>query len=249
VIQHTGEGIEGDVDGEHVVIGSPTYLGLRGFDTPPWAQQAIDDCVAEGLTPVLIAASQTIVAAAGFGDALRPDAIEAIHTLRGRGWSIGLLSGDHAELVQHVAQQLHIDPADAHGGVLPEQKLQYVQAARSATGGPVVMVGDGVNDAAALAAADVGIAVHGGAEASLAAADVYLNSPHLGAIVELTEAAGRAVSIVHGNLVVSLAYNAVAIAFAAAGLINPLVAAVLMPISSLTVVSLAVGRRSFEGRS
>ncbi|QNN24821.1 heavy metal translocating P-type ATPase [Planctomycetales bacterium ZRK34] len=249
VTQHTGEGIEGNVAGEHLIVGSPTYLRLRKIDIPDWAQQAIDDCVDEGLTPVLIAASDRIVAAAGFGDALRPDAVEAIDELRGRGWSIGLLSGDHADLVAQVAGQLRIPPAEAHGGVLPEEKLQHVQAARERTDGPVVMVGDGVNDAAALAAADVGIAVHGGAEASLAAADVYLNNPHLGAIVELTEAAGRAVRIVHGNLAVSLAYNAVAIGFAAAGFINPLVAAVLMPISSLTVVSLAVGRRSFEARS
>lgn len=249
VIQHTGEGIEGEVDGEAMIVGSSTYLRLRGIDSPAWTQQAIDTCIAEGLTPVLIAASNRIVAAAGFGDALRPDAIEAIDMLRGRGWSIGLLSGDHAELVLHVARQLHINAADAHGGVLPEQKLEHVQIARKQTEGPVVMVGDGVNDAAALAAADVGIAVHGGAEASLAAADVYLNRPHLGAIVELTEAAQRAVNIVHGNLAVSLAYNAIAIALAAAGLINPLIAAVLMPISSLTVVSLAVGRRSFRGVS
>jgi Cu2+-exporting ATPase len=120
----------------------------------------------------------------------------------------------------------------------PEAKLEFVK--RSAGHGPIVMVGDGVNDAAALAAADVGIAVHGGAEAALAAADVYIASPGVAPVVSLVRAARRTMRTIHINLAISLTYNLIAGALAATGRMNPLIAAVLMPVSSVTVLTFAV---------
>jgi Cu2+-exporting ATPase len=183
------------------------------------------------------------VAVAGLGDALRPDAAATLARLRERGWRLGILSGDHPHIVAETARRLGLDPSSCRGGVLPEEKLAAVEAA--ARQGTVVMVGDGVNDAAALSAATVGVGVHGGAEASLAAADVFLTRPGLAAVADLVEGARRTVRVIRRNLIFSLCYNVVGAGLAIAGHINPLLAALLMPLSSITVVTSSFRSRTF----
>jgi P-type Cu2+ transporter len=239
---HTG-GISARVAGQFVQIGSADCVGRSLGGVPDWAQNHVAQLTGESLTPVLIAVDGEVRAVAGFGDALRPDAGRAVEALRRLGWRIGMVSGDHPRVVQHVAKELGLSPDDTHGGVMPEKKVELVR--RYSEGGPVVMVGDGVNDAAALAAATVGIAVHGGAEASLAAADIYLSRPGLSPIIGLNRASRQVIRGIRRGMVVSLAYNTLGVSLAAAGVINPLIAAVLMPVSSLTVLALAVGNRAF----
>lgn len=243
-VQQTAQGgIAATVDARAVLIGSLPFVQSQDVAVTQRDRAWIDACTHRGLSPVCVARDGVIEAVIGLGDALRQDAERAIMSLRAMGWTVGILSGDHPALVQRVARALQIDPAQAHGGLMPEEKLAMVE--QHAARGTVVMVGDGVNDAAALAAATVGVAVHGGAEASLAASDVYLARPDLASLVELMQAARRTIGVVRRNLLASLGYNALAVSLAVAGAINPLIAAVLMPISSLTVLSLSLGARTF----
>lgn len=223
-----GGGIEGVVGGCRVVVGSPAFVEARAWYSAPLAAPA------PHLTPVLIAVDGRILAAAGFGDPIRADARSAIDALRGRGWRVGILSGDHPQVVASVGETLGLPRESCVGGAVPEEKLRVVEAARR--DGTVVMVGDGVNDAAAIAAASVGVGVHGGAEACLATADVYLARPGLAPLVELTEGATRTMRVIRRNIAFSIVYNVIGATLAITGTINPLIAAILMPASSLTVV-------------
>lgn len=237
-------GIEGTIAGIHLRIGSPAFV--RGLDRSGRLAAVENSIIAADLTPILVAVNGRIAAAAGLGDPVRPDARESIDRLRRMGFRVGILSGDHPDLVAAVGRSLGLDPADVRGGVPPEEKLAVVAAA--AKSGPVIMVGDGVNDAAALAAATVGVAVHGGAEASLAAADVYLGRPGLAPIADLILASRRTMGVIRRNFAASIFYNAVAAALAMTGILSPLIAAFLMPISSLTVLTLSFRTRTFGDR-
>jgi Cu2+-exporting ATPase len=182
-----------------------------------------------------------IAARATFGDAIRSDALAALTTLRGRGWKTLLLSGDAASVSARVGTALGFARDEIVAEAGPEEKAARVRAlVQSVSGGKtppcVAMVGDGVNDAAAIAAATVGIGVHGGAEASLATADVALTRDGLAALVALDDGAQRSMRVIRRNIAYAFCYNAVGVSLAMSGHISPLVAAIMMPVSSLTVV-------------
>ncbi len=243
IVEHArhwpGRGVSGQVEGSALLAGSPAFLAEHGVLVPA---AAVESAVAAGRTPVALAVDGNCVGVAELSDRLRVGAADTLRALRDRGWELRLLSGDHPRVVAAVAAELGLPPESAQGGLSPEEKLNAVRAARAASGGQsVVMVGDGINDAAALAAADVGIAVHGGAEASLEAADVHLSAPGGGmaALDELFTSARGTMRTIRLCLGVSLAYNLLGAALAAVGMISPILAAVLMPLSSLTVTALA----------
>ncbi|NUQ61256.1 MAG: heavy metal translocating P-type ATPase [Pirellulales bacterium] len=243
VRQTAGGGIAGTVAGRRVIVGSPKFVLGCGATVDEALSAAQQHAVSSGWTPVLAAVDGRCVAVVALGDPIRGDAGQAIGQLRNLGWRLRILSGDHPQAVAAIAGALEIDAADAFGGVPPEEKVLHVRQARAQ--GPVVMIGDGVNDAAALSAAEVGIAVHGGAEASLAAAHVCLDRPGLTPMVELVQAARNTLRAIRRCLAASLCYNAVAASLAMSGLISPLLAAVLMPISSFTMLALAYSARTF----
>ena len=239
-----GGGIEATVDGRRLVVGSAAFVAARAGAVPPALAAVAAELARDGLTPVLIAVDGRVTAAAGFGDPLRADAVAALARVRALGWRPGILSGDDARIAQAAGRHLGLAAPDCRGGVAPEDKLRVVLG--SGREGPVVMIGDGVNDAAALAAATVGIAVAGGAEAALAAADVFLVRPGVARIAELLEGSRRAMRVVRRNLAFSLGYNVIGVTLAMTGLLNPLVAAILMPLSSLTVIASSYRARTFD---
>jgi P-type E1-E2 ATPase len=153
------------------------------------------------------------------------------------GWRTNILSGDRRGVAQAIAIQVGIDSSSVMAQNSPEEKLRIVKSLQER--GRTVMVGDGINDAAALASADVGIAVHGGAEASLAAADVYIARPGLQPVADLLNMSRRTMNVIKRNLLISLGYNLLAGILAAGGAMSPMLAAVLMPLSAATVLSTA----------
>jgi P-type Cu2+ transporter len=240
-----GLGVRGLVDSLPVAAGSRRLMESLEIDLAD--EPVLLVAAPPGATPVYIAIDQELVAIAWLGDRPRPEAAEAVAGLRAAGWRVGMLSGDRPELARAVAVVVGIAPADVIAGVLPEEKLAVVRDHRGP--GPVVMVGDGVNDSAALAAADVGIAVQGGAEASLQAAKVYLAQPGLNPLVELFEGSRGAMRAIRNGLKLSLGYNVLAVTLATFGQITPLAAAILMPLSSLSVIALATLQPGFRSRS
>ncbi len=231
-----GHGIRAMHAGREILAGSRRLLASAGVAIPGWAESAVASAREIGATPVLVAAGGVCEAVAICGDTLRPEAADAIRRLRSLGWSVGVLSGDDAGTVRAVASRLGIDAPDAIGDASPQRKLEIVEGTRER----VVMVGDGVNDSAALAGADVGIAVSGGAEASLSAADVYLAETGLDGITDLIDRSRLAVSVIRVCIGAALTYNVVAGTLAVMGMITPLMAAVLMPLSSMTVIALSL---------
>jgi Cu2+-exporting ATPase len=247
VVEVAGQGISGRIDGHGVCIGTRAHVVAAGAVIPPEWLEAGAAMVADGLSPVWVALDGRVAGVAGIGDALRPDARATVAALRARGVDVRILSGDHPEVVARVGADLGLPGDAALGGLTPEQKRDLVAglAARPNRAGAVVMVGDGVNDAAALALADVGIAVHGGTGATIVAADIVLTREGVAPLVDILAGARRLRGVVRRNLVFSLFYNVVASALAVAGFVGPLLAAILMPISSLTVVLSSALTRTF----
>ncbi|MEM8782362.1 MAG: heavy metal translocating P-type ATPase [Planctomycetota bacterium] len=230
-----------------LTVGNAAFLQRRhdegpsrsgDLELPANLLRAAHDTPQRGHTAVLVALDGVVRAVAVVGDALRDEAPAVVDTCRAAGWTPGILTGDAPAAAAFVARRVGVEPDRVVAGVLPEEKLERLRQRQPNR--LQVLVGDGVNDAAALAAADVGLAVRGGAEAALAAADVFLARDGLTAIPELLRLARGTMRTVRLNLSLSLVYNSAAVTLAAAGLVTPLLAAILMPISSATVLGVAL---------
>lgn len=249
VVEAPGGGIRGRVGDRTLQVGAPSWIQRSGVALPPWAERAIREEAQLGHSPVAIAANGHLHALAFFEDPLTQDAAQSLSELRDLGYRLALLSGDHAAVTERVARALAhasgVEPLfdEVIGGATPEAKLAYVRSRKQRES--VVVVGDGVNDAAALAEANVGVAVRGGAEASLLAADAYLGDSGVRQLVRLIRGARRTFRTIQRSMALSLAYNVVGVGLAMAGWVSPLLAAVLMPLSSLSVVTNAYRSRSF----
>ncbi len=232
-----GRGIEAEVAGERVCVGTREFLRACGARVPERLEREGRAAERAGLTLAWVSRGGVAVGVLGLCDPLRADAAEAVAALARLGVSVSLVSGDHARAVDLAAARAGI--AERAAGVSPDGKVERVRRLR-ARGARVLVAGDGINDAAALAAADVGIAMARGAEVALEAADAVVKSPRCAALPESIALARATVARIRENLGLALAYNAVAVPLAAAGLVDPLHAAVAMSLSSLAVTGNAV---------
>ncbi len=177
-------------------------------------------------------------------DAVKPTSAEAVRRLRALGLRPVLLTGDNAAVARSVAAQVGIAAQDVHAEVLPEQKVAVVRRLQ-AEGRVVAMVGDGVNDAAALAQADLGLAMGTGTDAAIEAGDLTLVRGDLRAAADAIRLARRTLGTIRANLFWAFAYNLAAIPLAAAGLLNPMIAGAAMAFSSVFVVANSLRLRGF----
>ncbi|MFP5503484.1 MAG: heavy metal translocating P-type ATPase [Candidatus Sericytochromatia bacterium] len=228
-----GSGVRATVGGKPAMAGRGDWLVAAGYTLPEGWMAAVEVCMNGGLTVLWVAQGARVLGAIALGDRLRPDAAEAVSALKEAGIGVTLLSGDNRGAAEATARLLGIEQVIA--GVLPEGKLEAIRGLQAAHG-PVAMVGDGLNDAPALAAADVGIAIARGADLSVLAADVVIIGERLGALSEAFALSKRTFAVIQDNFRLSAAYNLIAIPLAVFGFVTPLLAAILMPMSSMAVL-------------
>jgi P-type Cu+ transporter len=243
----SGLGVTGRVEiddaGCDVAVGSPRFLASRGAEPCPVLEAARLRAEADGRTVVGVAVDAQAVGILALADAVKPGAARAVAALQALGLRTLLLTGDNRATADAVAAQVGIEEVRAQ--VLPAEKAAVV-AELQAQGRRVAMVGDGVNDAPALARADLGLGMVTGTDLALAAADVVLVRDELEVVPAAIELARATLRTIRGNLVWAFGYNVVALPVAALGLLNPLVAAAAMALSSAFVVSNSLRLRRFR---
>ncbi len=238
LVNHPGAGISGTIDNTRYFIGSPEFV-----DRHTRADlAALQTATASAATRVAMADRNTLHAVLVLQDDIRADAQAAIAALQRQGITVQLMTGDHAAAAARVADRVGIGTVQA--GLQPQDKLQAVQALQQ-QGAVVAMVGDGINDAPVLAAADVSVAMQGAAHITQASADLVLLSDRLGSLPDGIALARRTLGIIRQNLGWAVSYNLLALPAAALGLVAPWMAAIGMSSSSLLVVlnALRLARR------
>ncbi len=223
-----GRGVVAELAGERFLAGNEAFLVEQGVDVAVSAEWRSD-----GASPVFVARGNRLLGVIEVADTLRPEAPEAVRALRAMGIRTILLSGDAQSIAEAVARQIGTD--EVSGGLLPDQKQRWV-ASLVERGRKVAMVGDGINDAPALAAASVGVAMGSGTDVARESADVVLLGNDLLKFVETVRVARRARRIIRQNFGGTLAVDAVGMGFAAAGLLSPLLAALVHVTSELAFI-------------
>jgi Cu+-exporting ATPase len=236
-----GRGLEGEALGHSLRLGSARLMQESGVDTGPLAQEA-QKLESAGRTVSFLAEGSRLLGLLGFGDAAKPGGAQAVAGLRARGLHVVLLTGDNQGAADTAARALGID--DVRAGALPADKAELVAALRAR--GPVAMVGDGVNDAAALAAADLGLAMATGTDVAAAAAGITLMRGDPRLVPAALDIAARTYARIRQGLFWAFAYNLIGIPLAAAGLLSPVVAGAAMAFSSVSVVGSALLLRRWK---
>ncbi|MFJ9772974.1 heavy metal translocating P-type ATPase [Kitasatospora sp. NPDC101157] len=241
----TGLGVSGTVEGRSVRAVRPDGAATTGAASalPPELARAVTAAGDAGRTAVLVELDGRAAAVLAVGDTLRSGSWRALHRLRGMGLETVLLTGDGPGAARAVAAELGIERV--HDSASPERKAEVVAELRAA-GRTVAVVGDGVNDAVALASADLGVALASGSDAAIGAAGLTLVRGEIEAVVDAVRLARQTLATIRANLLWAFGYNLVLIPLAAVGLLNPMLAAVAMSLSSLLVVGNSLRLRTWE---
>jgi P-type Cu+ transporter len=238
----TGAGVQGDIAGRTITVGSRQLFGELAIAVPAVLR---DTAAGPSQTVVLAGWDGQARAALVIADQLKPQAVAAVARIRGLGLRPVLLTGDSAQAAAAVADQLAIPRPDCYAGIRPGGKAEIIRELQ-AHGSQVAFVGDGVNDAPAIAQADLGLAIGAGTDAAIGAADITLAGTDPSRAADAIQLARATVAVIRGNLVWACGYNVIALPAAALGYLNPLFAGIAMSASSLIVVTNSLRLRRFR---
>ncbi|MFZ2311738.1 MAG: heavy metal translocating P-type ATPase [Methylobacter sp.] len=227
-----GHGIHARVDGCDVLIGNRSWLEGSGVDLKTLVKRALT-LAEQGKTPVYVSVDGKVAALFGIADQPRANAGKAIERLRKLGINPIMVTGDTEQTARYIAEQVGIDTVIAHAK--PDRKLEIVHELQ-AQGNKVGMIGDGINDAPGLAAADVSFAIGTGTDVAIETADLTLVSGDISKVADVMELSGETLTVIKQNLFWALGYNTIAIPVAALGKLNPMIASGAMALSSISVV-------------
>ncbi|MFF7494097.1 heavy metal translocating P-type ATPase [Streptomyces rubiginosohelvolus] len=237
-----GLGVQGIIEGHAVLVGRPRLIADAGISLPPSLSRALEEDEAHGRTAVVVAWDGEARGVFGVADAVKDSSAAAVAELRALGLEPILLTGDNRAVAEAVAREVGIDTV--HAEVLPEDKVDVVKRLQ-AEGRVVAMVGDGVNDAAALATASLGLAMGTGTDAAIEASDLTLVRGDLKVTADAIRLSRRTLATIRGNLFWAFGYNVAALPLAASGLLNPMIAGAAMAFSSVFVVTNSLRLRAF----
>ena len=239
----SGQGVTGDIEGQRYVLGSASFVAAEGMAVDAVLAESLSN---EGRTVVAVGGNERALGLIAIADALRPSSKAAIARLRGLGVEIVMVTGDNAATAARIAQEVGIDRVEA--GILPQNKA----AAVSTLKGPdrlVGMAGDGINDAPALAAADVSFALAAGSDIAIEAADVTLMRNDLNGVADAVLLSRATVRKIRQNLFFAFVYNVLGIPLAALGLLSPVIAGAAMAMSSVSVVTNSLSLRRWKRKA
>jgi Cu+-exporting ATPase len=219
-----------------VIVGSPESVSHSAVALDPQLVEAIASAKRASYTTSLLAVDGVAIALFATGDVIKSDARETLSLLRARGIESWLVTGDHQESALQIASQVGIDPQYVIASATPEAKISKVKELQN-QGHKVMMVGDGVNDAAALAQADLSIAMGTGTDTAISTADITLMRPQLMGVIDSLDLSKKTLRTIKTNLGWAFAYNTIGLPIAAMGLMSPMYAAGAMALSSLFVVT------------